>query len=405
MILRAQHIICDAARTLTDATIKIAGKKIKDIARTTANDNALDLGEVAIAPGFINAHTHLLYREQIPFDGDFAKWLSLAGQTRKQLTSEQQVVTMQASLNEAIAAGVTTLASSEMPQTCAIKGFEFAETICLDESFTDEALAGLKYKIDTLKERGLRGGLGPHSAFTVTADVLRGCAELAAQNELPLSIHAGETTMEAAFLFGAHNELYHFLESVGANLSDWQPPNKTPVHYLADLGVLGKRTLLAHCNYLTPHEIDLIAQSGASVVYCPRSSDYFGHCDHPLRQLVDKGINIALGTDSLASCNSLSVLDEVKFLSRRSPQLPPAHFWQMATAGGAAALGLKNRTGRLKPGMAADLVVIDISGCSGSSALDKIAADESRVVATISEGTLVFGSEEITNAIKEKFNA
>ena len=405
MILRAKHIVCDAARSLTDATIKITGKKIKDIAPARADDGALDLGEVVIAPGFVNTHTHLLYREKIPFGGDFADWLHRAGEARRALADGRETDATQKSLADAVAAGTTCLASSEMPPICAIKGFEFPEVICLDENLTDEALAGLKYKLDGLAQRGLRGGPGPHSAFTVTAPLLRACAELAAQNNLPLSIHAGETTAEAAFLHGAHNEIRRFLLDLGALPHDWQPPDLPPVRYLAGLGVLDARTLLAHCNYVTADEIDLIAQSGASVVYCPRSSDYFGHRDHPLRYLVEKGVNVALGTDSLASCNSLSILDEIKFLARRAPQIPPAHFWRMGTAGGAAALGLKNRTGRLKPGLDADLAIIDIGGCAGKSALDKIVADEARVVATVAEGVLVFGTDEITNAIKENFDA
>ncbi|MFH1549914.1 MAG: amidohydrolase family protein [Planctomycetota bacterium] len=410
MILRAKHLVCDTKRKFDDGAVRISGRKITFAGKASAiqpsgAETVLDFGDAVIAPGFINAHTHLAFRNKIPYEENFADWLQRAGRARKALSAEEHSKALETGLAEAIAAGTTAIASTELPPDCPIRGYEFVETICFDRDNAGKVIDELKSSLAAIDARGVRGGIAPHAPFTVTKEILEACAALAGKEERMLSIHAAESAMETAFLQGHRNELYEMLCSAGANLDEWEPPNTTPIRYLAGLGVTGKRTLLVHCNYVTTEEADIISRSGSSVVYCPRSSEFLGHVDHPFMHLVEKGVNVALGTDSLASSDSLSMLDEVRFLARKFPGKPPGTFWQLATANGAAALGLKNRTGRLKEGMDADIAVIAVSGCSGRDVFDLVVADESRVVAAFSAGTAVCDADGIIAELQGKRNA
>jgi cytosine/adenosine deaminase-related metal-dependent hydrolase len=127
---------------------------------------------------------------------------------------------------------------------------------------------------------------------------------------------------------------------------------------LAEAGFFAGPVLVAHGNYLTDDEIEILARSGSSVAYCPRSHAFFGHEAHPWRQLLEAGVNVCLGTDSLASSPSLSVLDEMRFLFARAGDADPRRILEMGTSRGARALGLEGETGDLAAGRRADLVMV-----------------------------------------------
>ena len=142
---------------------------------------------------------------------------------------------------------------------------------------------------------------------------------------------------------------------------NWTPPGLDPVSYLEQSGVLESPVLLIHCNYLDGDSMRKILSSRSSVVYCPRSHNFFGHTNHPVRELLDLGVNVALGTDSLASNDSLSVLDEMRFLFQSRKDLKAEEIFRMATLNGAAALGFGSTLGRLRRGHWADLTVLRLA--------------------------------------------
>jgi cytosine/adenosine deaminase-related metal-dependent hydrolase len=97
-----------------------------------------------------------------------------------------------------------------------------------------------------------------------------------------------------------------------------------------------------------------------SVVYCPRTHAFFGHSPHPFRELQTHGINVALGTDSLASNPDLSILAEMRFLRRKYPKMPGKMLLEMGTLAGARALGWSHDVGSLTPGKHADFIAIPV---------------------------------------------
>jgi cytosine/adenosine deaminase-related metal-dependent hydrolase len=156
----------------------------------------------------------------------------------------------------------------------------------------------------------------------------------------------------------------------------WKAPGGSPIELLSQWGVLSSAALLVHCNYLSQKDIELLARSRCSVVYCPRSSHYFGVGEHPWRGLRRRGVIVALGTDSLASSPSLSILDEMRFLANRHPEVSPEELLSMGTLDGARALGLVDKVGALRPGCWADLAVWELPRIGPPQAAEALIQDQ-----------------------------
>jgi cytosine/adenosine deaminase-related metal-dependent hydrolase len=133
--------------------------------------------------------------------------------------------------------------------------------------------------------------------------------------------------------------------------------------------LLGKNLLAIHVNYLAEGDAELLARRKVNVVHCPRSHAYFRHDRLALRSLLAAGVNICLGTDSLASVVKnrkeplqLDLFSEMRALNVTMPRLSPETILEMATANGAKALGRAGQIGELTPGACADLIAIPFTG-------------------------------------------
>ena len=173
---------------------------------------------------------------------------------------------------------------------------------------------------------------------------------------------------------------------------NWQTPGLTPIQYLNETGILRNHPLLIHCNYVTDEEISVIKFSGASVAFCPRSHHFFGHANHPVQKLLDAGINVGLGTDSLASNETLSILDEMKFLSLRH-SISPNTLLTMATINGAKALGLESMVGQIKEGLEADLCGVRLPDVYGGNIYSQLLDTASKNIFTMIAGNICYHAQ------------
>jgi aminodeoxyfutalosine deaminase len=145
----------------------------------------------------------------------------------------------------------------------------------------------------------------------------------------------------------------------------------SPIRYLAQRGFLGENLLAIHANYLAPGDTELLARAAVSVIHCPRSHAYFQHQQFPYSTLSGQGVNVCLGTDSLASVTSsrgslidLNLFSEMQALALAVPAIAPRTILEMATVRGARALGLAGEVGELMPGALADMIAIPFQGRS-----------------------------------------
>jgi cytosine/adenosine deaminase-related metal-dependent hydrolase len=237
----------------------------------------------------------------------------------------------------------------------------FEEALALSPGQADAALSQLNLLFEKADPNPLLAhGVSPHAPYSVSPELYRRAAELGRRRGMLLATHVAETAAELEFLRDGTGEFRDFLGAAGVLPNDWKPPGLFPIAYLDSLGVLGCFCLLIHCNYLDRESITRILAAHCSVVYCPRSHDFFGHGKHPVRELLDSGINVALGTDSLASNSSLSMIDEMRFLFKKRKDIKSEEIFRAATFNGASALHFGGSLGLLRPDYWADMAVFEL---------------------------------------------
>ena len=374
-VYRARWLIPAEGPILEDAALVAEGGHIVRLgpwsslkAHVGPGDAVEHFPDAALLPGFVNAHTHLSLsdmRGKFRPTKHFASWLvKLAG--RRVLRSEAQMrEAIRHGAAESLAAG--TVAGADLTSEGHLDdllGRDGARWTVFGEMFLygEKGLARLQSAVEamTLLARAapVRVGLSPHTPYTVGLDTFMAARREADARGWPLSTHLHETLGEIAFVERGEGSLHMWMKRLHILPRKWKPPGVRPIRMLADAGFFSGPVLVAHANYLTDDEIAILAASGSSVAFCPRSHAFFKHADHPWRRLLAAGVNVCLGTDSLASCPSLSVLDEAKFLFAQGgaePQLLLA----MATRRGARALGLENVTGDLREGLAAEFCLLE----------------------------------------------
>ena len=159
-----------------------------------------------------------------------------------------------------------------------------------------------------------------------------------------------------------------------------------PIRFAAEIGLLSSPALLAHVNYCDDDEMNLLANGQASVVYCPRTHEYFGHPPHRFAEMMAAGINVAIGTDSCASSPDLNVLEDLRLAYRINKstgrKIPATTLWKMITISAARALGNADMIGSIAPGKCADFTWFEVED-SNDPLQDILESKTSRVSSMI----------------------
>ncbi len=362
----------------------------------------IDWGSAVIMPGLVNTHTHLELTRlhgQISALSSFTGWLSQVIEKRRDWTREDYAQSVRHGAEMALASGTTLVGDISAGGASAtaligesLRKVVFEEILGLAPSKAQSALAALEDRFASLEPTPLlTQGVSPHAPYSVSPDLYRGAAELAHSKAMPLATHLAETNAEIQLLDSGTGEYRDFLTRLGVLPEDWKPPGLAPVPYLESLSVLDHSPLLIHCNYLDAESIARILSRRCSVVYCPRSHAFFGHQAHPVRELLNAGVNVALGTDSLASNDSLSMLDEIRYLYRTRKDLKSDEILRMATLNGAAALRFGGVLGRLRRGFWADMTVLELPANTHAKYLTtQILEGAGECLATIVQGKIAW---------------
>ena len=399
---RARLVVPRPGFVIDDGAVVVAEDKVEEVGlyrllRGSAPTETVDLGDVALIPGLVNPHTHLelaWLKGKVPARERFTDWLLDVMSQRGELSEDELLMSAKAGVEEALRSGTTCIGAVSHTGICA-RAFDnvpmrrviFHEIPGRTE--VSERIASAEAKLQR-KVNGVfvKHGIAPHAPYSTDAEIYRWAIRVATGLRLPLATHAAETLEEEEFLKTGGGEFREYLLHLGIPLEGWQPPGMGPIQYLAELGFLKACVQLVHCNYLSDDDIALM--DGVNVVFCPRSQAYLGHTGHPFRKLLERGITVALGTDSLASNYSLSVLDEMEFVYSEFPE--PAALIEMATIGGAKAMAMGDTVGTLESGKFADFCAIGTAG--GVRHIEDIFSPESYVGATAVGGTIAWRREE-----------
>jgi cytosine/adenosine deaminase-related metal-dependent hydrolase len=218
--------------------------------------------------------------------------------------------------------------------------------------------------VDRSFERdGLRAGIEPHAPYSLDLAGYRRCVEEAKRRRMPLATHLAETPDEAEFLANHSGAFARLWAALGGWEGEVSRAAGGPIRVMASMGLLELPAVLAHVNYVDDAELDVLARGQASVVYCPRTHSYFGHPPHRFREMLARGTNVALGTDSVASSGDLNLMEDARLVHRIAPELSAEEVLAMITSRGARALGMASEAGRLLAPMRADFSVWPVGSC------------------------------------------
>ena len=307
-----------------------------------------------ISPPPINAHTHLDMSHYDFKSLPYFQWIPevvIAGRLRRGLEGAQSGLE---SIRASGAAGMGDivwdagvmewlLRESEVP------GVAYWEVLDPNPATAQATFEAARARLDAWKklERpgGMRLGLSPHASYTVSHRLFRLLSDYAAGEGLPMQIHVLEHPSEVELFASGTGPLAESMARMVPGLAlpeifGRQPStDMTAVSYLADLGVLKARPTLIHMVNVTPHDVTAVAQAGCPVVTCPRSNQHL-HCGlFPWQVYAAAGVEVALGTDSVASGETLDIHDEVRAAWALHPDLDPRLVLRAAVKGGTRVVG------------------------------------------------------------------
>jgi aminodeoxyfutalosine deaminase len=378
---RARWVIPVDRPPIEGGVVTIAGRRVVSVA-DAAEGPVRDLGDVALLPGLVNAHTHLefsllaqpLGQAKMPF----ADWLQLVVEHRRQEAKALMVETdgfqrfrrraASAGLHELTESGTVAVGDIETagwPRQCfpadGLHATIFLELLGLDPQQEDSLISmGHSFVLDLqdMSSR-VRPGLSPHAPYTVSPALIERTRQLSRSERFPVAMHLAESREELELLASHTGRLVEVLQALNAWHPRAVPRGARPMDYLRLLAG-AHRALVIHGNYLVDDEMAFASEhrERLSVVYCPRTHSYFGHEPYPLAQMLDKGVRMAVGTDSRGSNPDLKLLEELRHVARQHPTIPPENILKMGTLWGAEALGLAEKFGSITPGKTGRLVVV-----------------------------------------------
>jgi cytosine/adenosine deaminase-related metal-dependent hydrolase len=383
-LYRAAWVLPVAAAPIRDGVVMVdAAGRIAAVGPRAAVEppegaEVVELGQAALMPGLVNVHAH---PELAPYRGAledlrFRDWiLRLVGSKRAALRDADFDVAARWTAVESLRAGITTMAATEMSGAgfgamleAGMRGVVYREVFGPDPRQADGSMADLRAAVEGFRARAtdlVSVGISPHAPYTVSDALFRAAAEYALAEALPVAVHAAESTAERELVERGGGD---FAPGLRARQIETPPRGRSTVEMLDRLGILRTRPLLIHCVTVDGDDLARMADTGSAVAHCPVANARLGHGAAPYPEMLDAGVAVGLGTDSVGSNNRLDLLEEARAASLlhrarlRSPDfLSAGDLLRLATLDGARALGLDGRIGTLEPGKDADLCAVSLA--------------------------------------------
>jgi 5-methylthioadenosine/S-adenosylhomocysteine deaminase len=341
-------------------TIRAVGP---DASSTYTGGETVDCGGRVVMPGLVNAHTHvpMTLLRGLADDLRLDVWLMgyMMPVEREFVNPDFVRLGTRLGCAEMIRSGITCFADmyyfeetvAEATAEAGMRAF-CAQTVLRfptpDATSYEDSLARARDYIERWRGHALIvPGPAPHAPYTCTPEILRSCAELAVEYDVPLHIHLSETAQEVDDSRRAH----------GMPVVPW----------VKKQGIFGAKVLAAHCVHVDDGEMRALKNCGAGVAHNPTSNLKLGAGIAPVARMRELGLHVGIGTDGAASNNDLDMFEETRLAALLAKgaggdptALPAREALAMATRLGACAMHMDHLTGSLEPGKRADLIVLDV---------------------------------------------
>jgi cytosine/adenosine deaminase-related metal-dependent hydrolase len=369
MLYLADVVLPISSPPIANGAVRVEGSEVVAVGPAAqfvsqVGETVVDLGASTLLPGLINAHCHLdftRFKGSLSPKQGFTEWIKTINALRRSFSNQDYIDSIAEGFDLLAQGGTTTVANIEafpelLPQLPVppLRTWWFLELIDVRSRINeDETMLGALSFFEQHPDWLGGFGLSPHAPYTASVDLYRLARMCGEKYGMLCTTHIAESVEEHEMFSHARGPLHDFLASLGRDNSDCG--QGSALSHLVEHGVIGPNCIIAHLNYLQDYDYEMVARSGASVVHCPKCHTYFGHAPFPMKALREYGVNVCLGTDSLASNNSLDMRAEMRE-AQTLHGLNDREVLEMVLLNGAKALGQTGKLGELSPGSIADLV-------------------------------------------------
>ena len=377
--VRVRWVFPVSAPPQEDAVVEVSGGSVVNIRRASPRETARDLDNVAILPGLVNAHTHLEFSDLTEPIGQpgmsLPDWIRAVVARRRDCSDVEHRKAMELGVAESVATGVACIGEittrSALPT--GVDSVCFREAIGLSTERSEMAVQAIAdwfaVTADVSGEAYRRVfGMSPHAPYSVSPQLLDAMIQQSLADAsgydgrcVPFAMHLAETREELELLATGGGPFRDLLDELGAWDANVFRQSRTPADLLTSLARTS-RALVVHGNYLTESEITFCgnARDRLSIVYCPRTHQYFGHKPYPLTQMLAADVRVCVGTDSRASNPDLNLWNELQTIAAQHPSVPFEQILRMGTIDGATALGVDDQHGVIAAGRPAHLTLVSL---------------------------------------------
>ena len=368
---RAKWLIINPYKIIENGFLKVRKGIVVDVGKFNSkfkSENVKDFGESVILPKLINAHTHLelsILKEKFNGELDFLSWIKNLIKERDKFTKEELVISAKNELKK--------IKSTSF--FCEISSLNITKNLFNDLHINGMfflELLGSKFQSYKLHDNAfMQSSLACHAPHSSSPLLLQKVKNYTTKRNSLFSIHTAESEYETEFINNKSGSWACFLKERNVDFKNWEISEKSSVEYLEKLKILDDKTLLVHILEASEKDMEIIKKKGAKVCVCPRSN-LFLHKKFPdICKMLKLNLKPALGTDSLASCETIDIFDEMAFIYKNYSDIKPEEIFEMATINGAKVFSCNN-LGSLEKDTKAYFLNLKISENNKNKLIEKI---------------------------------
>lgn len=379
---------------MPNAAVAVRGGRIVAAGTRSAvgrrrGERTVNLGDMLLMPGLINAHTHLeegVLRGYSRGDGEtFSSWMAKKDSRLRNASAEALLPTVRLGIREALAHGTTTIVDSSRTGTSlpVLKDEPIRAWVIQELHDEGDVADGTFLHTLDLRRRLVEGseqmrvGVGPHALFSLGPKAHKDVARMALNRGIPWACHVAESAEELQAFSEQRGDLFFHI----TRKRPWPfgEARMGSLHYAISRTIIPRGAILFHCNYAGGAELSLLAAKRASIVISPRYDAGSGNKSHPVDLARKRGLNLCVGTESIAEVESMSLFDDLFALKSRYPHIPAAELLTWATANAARALGVGGSLGELVPDAFADMIGVSFAHGPKEDLLEELLVEEPSV--------------------------